>query len=97
MHVKPHIMQVLLCVLNYYAYIINSVSLAKRNRTLKLMVAGSSSMLCTMNEAIVLVFAVKTSFKGSRMIVTIARRGAKNGVNSVFSNWFPYKSQPAIR
>ena len=42
------------------SYMIMSESLAKRKPTLKLMVTGSSSMLCTVNETMELVFVLAT-------------------------------------
>ena len=76
------------------SYTILSESLAKRKPTLKLMVTGSCSMLCTVNETMALVFVLATSSNGSRVSVTIAMRGVKNGVNIALSKWFPCMSQP---
>ena len=59
------------------------------NCTLKLMVAGSSSMFCTMHETMALLFVLKASLTWPHKIVTMATRGVKNGVSNDFSKWFP--------
>ena len=79
------------------SYMIMSESLAKRKPTLKLIVTGSCSMLCTVNETMELVFALATSFNGSRVSVTIAMRGVKNGVSIARSKWLPCTLQPETR